>query len=110
MKKGRLAAYLIKGVVVVFAFVILNSESSSVEKDIAQCIGAKALLYTRSGCPHCEIQEKIFGDNYQYLNTIDCFYERESCANIGGIPTWVINGKQYVGVQSIERLKNYTGC
>ena len=44
------------------------------------------------------------------LNVIDCFYEQEKCTNIQYTPTWIINGQKYEGFQSIEKLKELTGC
>ena len=52
----------------------------------------------------------MFGDNLQYLNIIDCFYDRTQCEGITGTPTWIINGEAYKGVQNIDRLKELTGC
>ncbi len=39
------------------------------------------------------------------INIIDCFYEPEKCEGITNTPTWVFQGEKYVGVQSIEELK-----
>ena len=52
----------------------------------------------------------MFGKNRQYLNTIDCWYEREKCLGIQSTPSWIIKGEKYIGVQSIEKLKELTGC
>ena len=76
------------------------------------CIGQNSELYIQLGCHACETQEELFGENYQYLNSIDCFFEREQCidAGITATPTWIIDGKKYIGVQNIEKLKELTGC
>ena len=113
MKKQTLWTIVIIIAVVVLAyFIITGSESKTPQTDeeAAKCIGQNSLLYVQLGCPHCKDQEEMFGDNVKYLNTIDCFYEGDKCADITGTPTWVINGKKYVGVQDIETLKQLTGC
>jgi len=54
----------------------------------------------------------MFGKNYQYLTSIDCFYERAKCAQaeILRTPTWIINNEKYESLLSIEQLKQLTGC
>ena len=84
--------------------------ANEVSENVAKCIGQNSILYVQSGCPHCEKQLELFGDNRKYLNIIDCIDSPEKCQNIIGVPTWIINGKQYSGVQSIEKLKELTGC
>ncbi|MBR9702255.1 hypothetical protein GOV13_05035 [Candidatus Pacearchaeota archaeon] len=96
--------------VLVLAYVILSDSPPETDEEVAKCIGAKSTLYVQSGCHACEVQEKMFGDNYQHLNTIDCFYEREKCGGIEYTPTWLIDGEKYRGVQSIDKLKELTGC
>jgi hypothetical protein len=91
-------------------FFLLNKDNPETTEEIAKCIGSKAVLYTQLGCHACEIQEDLFGENYQYLNVIDCWYEREKCTDITATPTWIIKNKKYEGVQSIEKLKELTGC
>ena len=52
----------------------------------------------------------MFGKNRQYLNTIDCWYEKEKCSEIQYTPTWIIKGEKYAETLSIEKLKELTGC
>jgi hypothetical protein len=80
------------------------------DEEITKCIGENSVLYTRLGCHFCQVQEEAFGENYQYLTTIDCFYNQEECTGITSTPTWVIKGEKYEGVQSLEKLKELTGC
>ncbi len=97
--------------VVILAVVILSQENQTAEEETAKCIGENAALYVQLGCHACEAQEQMFGENVKYLNIIDCFYETDKCAGIiTATPTWEINGNFYSGVQSIEKLKELTGC
>ena len=89
-----------------------TTPDETITKDVAECIGENSMLYVQLGCIHCEEQKEMFGDNYQDINIVDCFYNRTICADeqISGTPTWVINGEQYVGVQPIEKIRELTGC
>ncbi len=87
-----------------------GSGGGSSSEEIAMCIGENSELYVQLGCNACETQKEMFGDNYKYLNVIDCWSEKEKCSEIQYTPTWIINGEKYTGVQSIEKLKELTGC
>lgn len=112
MKKKNLATIIITLAIIIFAYAILSNNSEPVSPETAKCIGENSELYVQSGCHACETQEKMFGDSYQYLNTFDCFVYPRECneKEIVATPTWFINGKKYIGVQSIEKLKMLTGC
>lgn len=109
MKKGVITFIIILAVLVL-AFTIMNRAHPNIEKSVAECIGEKSTLYVQLGCSACEKQEEMFGDDYQYLEVVDCFFDRELCGEIQYTPTWIINGEEHVGVQSIDELKNLTGC
>jgi len=110
MKNSTWVTILIIVGIIIVSFVILNRSSEEVPEELAKCIGENAILYTQLGCHACENQEKLFGDSYQYLNVVDCFYERDKCDEITATPTWIIDGQSYIGVQSIETLKELTEC
>ena len=111
MKKKNWITLIIILVIILLSVLILSSKKHpETTKEIAECIGENAVLYTQLGCHACETQENIFGENYQYLNVVDCFYEREKCLEIQYTPTWIINNEEYIGAQSIEKLQELTGC
>lgn len=117
MKKGLekiITALIIIVILVLSMFIILNKPAQTLSSDVAKCIGQNSLLYTQTGCSHCKDQEDLFGNNTQYLNTIDCIQadNMQKCisAGIQGTPTWIIKNQSYVGVQTIEELKKLTGC
>jgi hypothetical protein len=112
MRKKSLITLAIILIVIIISVIILTRSSNGASKGTSMCIANHAELYIQLGCNACETQKKMFGENYKYLNVIDCFYEREKCMQeeIAYTPTWIINGTQYIGVQSIETLKNLTGC
>ncbi len=108
--KNYLTTSLIILAIIVLAFLILNSKKNETTEEIAKCIGSKSVLYTQLGCHYCKIQEEMFGENYQYLNVVDCWFEEDKCTEITSTPTWIIKNKEHEGVQTIEELKELTGC
>lgn len=115
MKKSSVTILILIGVMALAYFLIAKPFSPidvKTSEEIAKCIGKNSVVYVQLGCPHCENQKKMFGDNYKYINSIDCFYKREECsqAEISATPTWVIKNKKYPGVQEIEKLRELTGC
>ncbi|WP_341526142.1 vitamin K epoxide reductase family protein [Nostoc sp. UHCC 0302] len=82
-------------------------------------IGAKE--YVAYWCPHCHEQKLLFGkEAYQEITNnnvkVECApdglkAQPEQCkaAKIEGFPTWIINGKSYSGVQSLEELAQASG-
>jgi hypothetical protein len=107
-KKNLVTILIILGVIILSIIVI--SRGSGVSQQTAMCIGQKSILYTQLGCHACKIQQDMFGENYQYLNVVDCWIEREKCEGIKKTPTWIIKGEKYEKVLSIEKLKELTGC
>ncbi len=105
---------IIIGVVLIALLIIYLKSRAGFNhpREIVECIGANSTLYTQKGCRYCEIQEQKFGKDKDLLNVIDCFYEWEKCLkqNISHTPTWLIGGKLYEEVFSIEELKNMIGC
>lgn len=95
-----------------------NNSSSFIIKDTvleeqAKWIGEHSVLYVQLGCSHCKEQEDLFGINVKYLNIIDGIKaenrQKFIDAGITNVPTWIINGQKYVGVQPIEKLLELTG-
>ena len=115
VKKETIASIVVILAVLIFAsYLIFNKASVQTSADVAKCIGQNSLLYTQTGCSHCKDQEDLFRNNTQYLNMIDCLKDgnMQKCidAKIEGTPTWIIKNQSYVGVQTIEKLKELTGC
>ncbi len=69
-------------------------------------------MYGTDRCPNCQSQKELFGDSFKFVQYVNCDYEYDKCseANVERIPTWVINGEEYIGVQTLERLANLSGC
>ena len=110
MKKRSIVTLIIVLAVIILAVLVLTRSHPGPSEEIAKCIGENSILYTQKGCHACEYQEDLFGDNYKYLNVIDCWVDQEKCLGIKGTPTWIINDQEYLGAKSIEQLKELTGC
>ena len=79
----------------------------------AKCLSEKgATIYVSAYCGHCKNQKEMFGDSLEYLNLVECTENQELCQEKGivGVPSWIINGVKYEGVQSFEKLSELTGC
>ncbi len=78
-------------------------------------IGAKE--YIAWWCPHCHEQKLIFGkEAYKNITSIECASNNPSvqapecvAAKIQSYPTWIINGKNYNGVQNLQELAKISG-
>jgi len=110
MKKKKWVTITVIIAVIVLVIIIMNKPAPETPKEIAECIGKNSKLYTQLGCSACQAQEEMFGDNYQYLTIIDCWFESEKCTGIEYTPTWIIKGSKYTGVQEISTLQELTGC
>ncbi len=108
--KSTITTIIIILVIALIAIFALTKKPAETDEELAKCIGSKAILYTQLGCHACEAQKDLFGENYQYLNVVDCWYEIDKCNEIEYTPTWIINNEKVVGVQTIEKLKELTGC
>jgi len=109
-KKGFCITCIIVILIIIVAILIILNQGNSTEENVAKCIGKNSILYVQLGCHACGRQEEMFGENVKYLNIIDCFFQREKCEDIVATPTWKINEELIRGVQSIEELKQLTGC
>jgi uncharacterized membrane protein len=77
-----------------------------------------ALFYGASWCPHCQEQKHLFGNSVERLPYIECSLggptapQSAACrrAGIQSYPTWIINGRPYVGqVLTLAQLADASG-
>ena len=81
--------------------------------EYAQCFTAKgATMYGAEWCGACNAQKGLFGEAFEHIDYVECPENQERCTadGITAYPTWIIDGKQHVGVQSLEMLATLTGC
>ena len=90
----------------------LEAVNSLENGPLAKCLTEKGVkMYGTEWCPHCKNQKKLFGSSFQYINYTDCDKNRQECLSAGvqGYPTWEIDGQNYPGEQSLERLAQLSG-
>ena len=79
----------------------------------AKCLSEKDItMYGTEWCSHCKNQKKAFGKSFQYVNYVDCDFQKSECDNAGvsGYPTWIVDGEKYSGEQPLSRLAYLSGC
>jgi len=111
-KETRTFLALIAIVIVIIVIIMYATSNQSPETETAKCIGDNSILFVSKTCGHCTNQKAMFGDNIKYLNMLFIDEDKEQAEkyNVERVPTWIINDQSYVGVQSIEKLKELTGC
>ena len=115
--KIDLVTYLVVLIVILVGLYIIfkPNTNSNPDSNLAKCIGENSQIFIATGCSACAAQEELFGEDFQYLNVIDCAKNPQECSPIienqaYSVPTWIINGEKYKGVRSLETLKTLTGC
>ena len=97
---------------------IINSESTKESIKIAKHLTDKGVVkYSAYWCPNCLYQGELFGTlAYKELTVVECARDgknsqTELCIDkkIEGFPSWEINGKIIIGVQTLEELSKLTG-
>lgn len=103
---------VIVSLIFVWVLIIGNEPIDIIDKNTAICVAEESLLYVSAGCGYCLKQKQALGDNLEMFDIIDCMESPDICvsANIGVVPTWIINGDTYMGYRDIEQLKEISGC
>jgi len=67
---------------------------------------ANAVLYGSETCGYCTQQKEAFGDYIGQIAYVDYAKSPEVFEEKGiqNFPTWIINGKKYVGFHTLEEL------
>ncbi len=111
--------YIILAIIVLLIvagiIIIKNLLLTEPEEEVMKCIAEKSVLYSQLECSHCKAQKELLGNYLNLFNIIECDENNdnlEKCRNeeITSTPTWMINGKKYVGYKTIKELKELTGC
>jgi len=112
MKKRYLLIILILALILITNGCINNNSINGANAETVKCISEKSTIYVSATCTACAAQKKIFGSQFENLNSVDCAEEAQKCleAGISRVPTWIINGEKIVGLKSIDELKELTGC
>jgi len=93
-----------------YIYIDRSEPTITMDKQTATCIAEKSELYVLDTCGACKNQKKILGEYLELFNMIECTENPTLCSGITVVPTWIINGKKHIGVQSVNNLKEITGC
>ncbi len=112
LKKGVIINIAILLILISIAYFVFIYDKGTINEQDAICIGENSVLYMQLGCTACERQKEMFGENINYLTIVDCTFEGQKCLEdeITHTPSWIIKGEKYAGVQTINKLKELTGC
>jgi len=83
-----------------------NDDSELIDPNTINCISNESVLYISKTCSHCARQKEILSECIDQFEVVDCTSEIERCREEGitQVPTWVIHGKRYTGVKTIDQL------
>lgn len=104
---------LIAVALLLYFFVFTGSNPESSASQLAVCLNEQDVtMYSLPTCPHCQDQKDKFGDSFKYIDSVNCSQNRDKCLNqeIETVPTWIIDGEKFVGVQELEELAAKTSC
>tara|TARA_B100000886_G_C20172770_1_gene386777 strand:+ start:130 stop:522 length:393 start_codon:yes stop_codon:yes gene_type:complete len=96
----------------------ITTESTKESIALARFLSDQGVVkYSAYWCPNCLYQSELFGkEAYKELNVIECARDGKNSQtqlcidkNIEGFPSWEINGKIIVGVQSLKNLSQLSG-
>jgi len=114
MDKKSISTTIILAIIVISIILIINylKTNNNGDQNTIQCIAQNSQLFLKEGCPACASQKNVLGNNLNKFDIIDCTIEPRKCSEfeITRIPTWIIKREKYIGVHSIEELKELTGC
>ena len=97
---------------------IVTSESTKESIMFAKYLKDNGVVkYSAYWCPNCLNQGELFGKQaYRELNVVECARDGKNSQtqlcidkNIQGFPSWEINGKIIIGVQTLKELSNLSG-
>ena len=97
---------------------IITTESTKESIELAKYLKDNGVVkYSAYWCPNCLDQSELFGkEAYKELNVVECARDGKNsqtqlCIDkkIEGFPSWEINGKIIIGVQTLKDLSELTG-
>jgi len=112
--KKETKVYLILIIIVILIisgiFWIMNNKTP--EEETIRCIAEKSKIIVSPTCSWCEKQKQDLGEYVDYFEFVDISQNPEILKqyNIRGTPSWIIEEEVYPGYQTVEELKQITGC
>ena len=99
-------------VVLIVVAIIWLKNRPTVNNEVVQCIAKNSTMIISKTCSACAYQKEILGESLRYFNAIDITEHPEVIEQYGisEVPTWLIDGEKYTGVQTLKNLKELTKC
>ena len=113
MKKETITIIILIIIIIAIIVIIYYIKANENQDDpTIKCIASKSKIIVSPTCSACAYQKQILGDYLNYFEILSITEHPELLEqyNLDGVPTWIINEEKYPGVQSIEKLKQITGC
>ena len=97
---------------------LVTSESKNESIELAKYLKNNGVvIYSAYWCPNCLNQSELFGKQaYKELNVVECARDGKNsqtqlCIDkkIQGFPSWEINGKIILGLQTLNDLSKLSG-
>jgi thiol-disulfide isomerase/thioredoxin len=89
-------------------------DTTSATEEFTLCLNnTGAVMYGTSWCHYCQQQKTMFAPFFaNYIQFVDCDLNQEICQNksVLSYPTWIIDDKRAVGLQSMQQLSELSGC
>lgn len=92
---------------------MVEKEDLSAIGNFTQCLTNRGVtLYSVSNITEYEKQREMFNTSFHYIVYVNCINETLKCnaEKIYEYPTWVIEGKKYIGVHTLNNLSALSGC
>ncbi|PKL96245.1 MAG: Vitamin K epoxide reductase [Gammaproteobacteria bacterium HGW-Gammaproteobacteria-8] len=112
-----LGAALVTGMVGAWQGGLLQPPENAERRALAEHLEATgAKFYGAFWCPSCQDQKRAFGRSAERLPYVECTPNGRGgmlafecvAAEVSGYPTWIINGRRFQQVLSIEELARYS--
>lgn len=103
---------LILIVIAIISLIYFVKSNGNTDEKVMKCIAEKSRIIISPTCGYCAKQKQDLGEYIDYFEFIDISKNPEILQeySIKGTPSWIINEQVYSGYQTIEKLKQITGC
>lgn len=95
------------------SFIIVNANKPGPYDEFAKCLSEKGItMYgALNWCKYTQAQKAMFGKSFKHLDYFEFEeFPEDQFGKIKITPSWIINGKVYENVLSIDRLAALSGC
>lgn len=99
--------------IIIIVIIWIYTRPPTFPDEVINCIVSNSEVITYYSCGHCQQQiEKlgIYSDKFKIIDFNAYIKEKNGSVDIDGVPTWIINGTNYMGVKTLQQLKELTNC